>query len=258
MRIVGATNRDLKEAIAARRFREDLYYRLHVFPIHVAPVRQRKEGIPPLANHFIELSVRDLKCAKPRLTRAAVTELLSYNWPGNVRELRNVIEWAIILARGGTLRFDLPITGLPLKERPRLEAEPDVPRGADAAPRLLTEVELRSLERDNLQAALQVTKGKIRGPAGAAESPGHQAYDPSCAHEEVGGEETITQQRCDAGHSPPSRPQAPQAQSGTRPAHSAPHLGNCLPPAPLPHRLPSLTTPYPHRRTSNFKLEVLR
>ena len=169
VRIIGATNRDLKEAIAARRFREDLYYRLHVFPIHVAPLRERKEDIPPLANHFIELSVRDLKCARPRLTRAAVTELLSYDWPGNVRELRNVIERAIILARGGPLRFDLPITGLPLKERPRLEAQPNVPPGADAAPRVLTEVELRSLERDNLQAALQATKGKIRGPAGAAE-----------------------------------------------------------------------------------------
>jgi transcriptional regulator with GAF, ATPase, and Fis domain len=169
VRIIGATNRDLKEAIAARRFREDLYYRLHVFPLHVAPLRERKEDIPPLANHFIELSVRDLKCAKPRLTRAAVAELLSYDWPGNVRELRNVIERAIILARGGPLRFDLPITGLPLKEGPRLETQPDVPQGADAAPKLLTEVELRSLERDNLQAALQATKGKIRGPAGAAE-----------------------------------------------------------------------------------------
>jgi transcriptional regulator with GAF, ATPase, and Fis domain len=169
VRIIGATNRDLKEAIAARRFREDLYYRLHVFPLHVAPLRERKEDIPPLANHFIELSVRDLKCAKPRLTRAAVTELLSYDWPGNVRELRNVIERAIILARGGTLRFDLPITGLPPKERPRLEAQPNVPQGADVAPSVLTEVELRSLERDNLQAALQATKGKIRGPAGAAE-----------------------------------------------------------------------------------------
>ena len=169
VRIVGATNRDLKEAIAARRLREDLYYRLHVFPIHVAPLRERKEDIPPLANHFLELSVRDLKCAKPRLTRAAVAELLGYDWPGNVRELRNVIERAIILARGGPLRFDLPITGLPLKERPRLGAQPDVPQGADAAPKLLTEVELRSLERDNLRAALQASKGKIRGPAGAAE-----------------------------------------------------------------------------------------
>ena len=170
VRIVGATNRDLKEAIAARRFREDLYYRLHVFPIHVAPLRERKEDIPPLANHFLELSVRDLKCAKPRLTRAAVAELLSYDWPGNVRELRNVIERATILARGGPLRFDLPITGAPVKEQSSPGAPGRSPRKApDAAPRVLTEVELRSLERDNLRAALQASKGKIRGPAGAAE-----------------------------------------------------------------------------------------
>jgi transcriptional regulator with GAF, ATPase, and Fis domain len=169
VRIIAATNRDLKEAIAARRFREDLYYRLHVFPIHVTPLRERKEDIPLLANHFMDLSVRNLKCARPRLTRAAVTELLSYDWPGNVRELRNVIERAVILARGGALRFDLPITGAPVKEGPCLEPQAKVQGASSAAPRVLTEVELRSLERDNLKAALQAAKGKIRGPDGAAE-----------------------------------------------------------------------------------------
>jgi len=169
VRVIGATNRDLKEAIAARRFREDLYYRLHVFPIHVMPLRERKEDIPLLANHFLALSVRNLKCARPRLTRAAVAELLSYDWPGNVRELRNVIERAVILARGGPLRFDLPITRVPVKESPRQEPQAKVQEGSNAAPRVLAEVELRSLERDNLRAALQAAKGKIRGPAGAAE-----------------------------------------------------------------------------------------
>ena len=168
MRIIGATNRNLKEAIAARRFREDLYYRLHVFPIHVSPLRERKEDIPLLAEHFIELSVSNLKCAGPRLTRAAVAELLSYDWPGNVRELRNVIERAVILARGGALRFDLPMTGVPAHtpvQDPQVRVEP----GSNAAPSVLTEVELRNLERDNLQRALQATKGKISGPDGAAE-----------------------------------------------------------------------------------------
>ena len=169
VRVIGATNRDLKEAIAARRFREDLYYRLHVFPIHVTPLRERKEDIPLLANHFLDLSVRNLKCARPRLTRAAVAELLSYDWPGNVRELRNVIERAVILARGGPLRFDLPITAVPVNESPRLEPQAKVQEGSNAAPRVLAEVELRSLERDNLRAALQAAKGKIRGPDGAAE-----------------------------------------------------------------------------------------
>src|SRR6266403_1222567 len=168
VRIVGATNRDLKKAVAAGRFREDLFYRLHVFPIQVAPLRERKEDIPLLANHFINLSVRDLKCAKPRLTRAAVTELLNYDWPGNVRELRNVIERAVILARGGALSFDLPATGDPASSaRPALP--PQVPEGSNATTKLLTEAELRSLERDNLLATLEAAKWKVRGPDGAAE-----------------------------------------------------------------------------------------
>jgi transcriptional regulator with GAF, ATPase, and Fis domain len=168
VRIIGATNQELKKAVAAGRFREDLFYRLHVFPIQVAPLRERKEDIPLLANHFINLSVRDLKCAKPRLTRAAVTELLNYDWPGNIRELRNVIERAVILARGGPLSFDLPVTGAPANaSRPALPAQ--VPDGSNATTKLLTEAELRILERDNLLATLDAAKWKIRGPDGAAE-----------------------------------------------------------------------------------------
>jgi transcriptional regulator with GAF, ATPase, and Fis domain len=86
VRIVAATNRDLKKAAAAGKFREDLYYRLNVFPIQVPPLRERLDDIPILAKHFVELSARELKCAKPRLTRAAVTQLQSYDWPGNGRE----------------------------------------------------------------------------------------------------------------------------------------------------------------------------
>ena len=99
---------DLKKEMAAGRFREDLYYRLNVFPIQVAPLRDRREDISLLAKHFIDLSVKDLGCAKPRLTRAGVDQLERYDWPGNIRELRNVIERAVILARGGSLEFDLP------------------------------------------------------------------------------------------------------------------------------------------------------
>ena len=109
VRIIGATNRDLKKAVAAGRFREDLFYRLHVFPIHVTNLRERKDDIPLLAQHFVDLSVKELRCPKPRLTRAAVAGLQNYDWPGNVRELRNAIERAVILARGGPLHFDLPV-----------------------------------------------------------------------------------------------------------------------------------------------------
>ena len=137
--------------------------------LQVAPLRKRKQDIPLLANHFIDVSVRELKCARPRLTRAAATELLNYEWPGNVRELRNVIERAVILARGGALRFDIPLSGDSVKDSPRLTSQAAVQEGSNAAPKLLTEVELRKLERDNLLATLQTARWKIEGPDGAAE-----------------------------------------------------------------------------------------
>jgi transcriptional regulator with GAF, ATPase, and Fis domain len=168
VRIIAATNRDLKQALAAGRFREDLYYRLHVFPIQVIPLRERMEDIPLLAKHFLELSVRDLKCAKPRLTRAGVAKLQNYDWPGNVRELRNVIERAVILARGGILDFDLPIaTTSSLPPRPSPPDQAQV--GGVPEPGFLTEAELQRRERDNLVAVLKKANWKIKGADGAAE-----------------------------------------------------------------------------------------
>ncbi len=164
VRVIAATNRDLKRAVAAGRFREDLFYRLHVFPIQVTPLRERKDDIPMLARHFIELSVRDLKCVKPRLTRAGVANLQNYDWPGNIRELRNVIERSVILARGGPLHFDLPVRDSnphPVSSVP--------PLGVNSGTGFLTEVELRRRERDNLRAILEHTSWKIKGVDGAAE-----------------------------------------------------------------------------------------
>jgi transcriptional regulator with GAF, ATPase, and Fis domain len=165
VRIVAATNRDLKKAIAAGRFREDLFYRLNVFPIQVPPLRERVDDIPLLAKHFVELSTRELKCAKPRLTRAAVTQLQSYDWPGNVRELRNVIERAVILAGGGALEFDLTISNQavpPALTIPRVAGNP-------AQPKFLTEVEVQRFGRDNLVQALEAANWKISGRDSAAE-----------------------------------------------------------------------------------------
>ena len=168
VRIIGATNRDLKKAVGAGRFREDLYYRLYVFPIQVASLRERREDIPLLAKHFIDVSVRELRCERPRLTRGAVAELTEYDWPGNVRELRNVIERAVILTRGGPLRFDLPAGAAPAHNpHPGLGAT--VEEVASAAPGLLTEAEVRRLETDNLLATLRAARWRIRGPGGAAE-----------------------------------------------------------------------------------------
>jgi transcriptional regulator with GAF, ATPase, and Fis domain len=168
VRIMAATNRDLKKALGAGRFREDLYYRLHVFPIQVPPLRERMDDIPLLARHFIEVSTLDMKCTKPRLTRAGVARLMSYDWPGNVRELRNVIERAVILARGGTLEFDLPVaTALPHSARGGLRT--DTVGKREASPAFLTEIELERLERENLLVILEKTQWRIKGPEGAAE-----------------------------------------------------------------------------------------
>jgi DNA-binding NtrC family response regulator len=123
------------------------------------------EDIPPLAKHFIDLSVRELRSPKPRLTRAGITKLQSYDWPGNIRELRNVIDRAVILARGGALDFDLPGgEAAPLAASPRLPAAPD-----GENPGFLTESEIRERERDNLLAVLEKSGWKIKGENGAAE-----------------------------------------------------------------------------------------
>jgi transcriptional regulator with GAF, ATPase, and Fis domain len=161
VRIVGATNRDLKQDVAAGCFREDLYYRLNVFPIQVPSLKERADDIPLLARHFMELSVKELRCSKPRLTRAGVAKLQSYDWPGNIRELRNVIERAVIISRGGALDFDLPVRNSPppLATREATSSEPEI----------LTEPELQRRERENLLAALHQTNWKIRGADGASE-----------------------------------------------------------------------------------------
>jgi transcriptional regulator with GAF, ATPase, and Fis domain len=164
VRIIGATNRDLKKEVAAGRFREDLYYRLNVFPIQAPTLRERAEDIPLLATHFIELSVKELRCPTPRLTRAGIDKLQSYDWPGNIRELRNVIERAVIISRGGALDFDLPV-------KESTPASPRVaPQGVDCPePEFLTEPEIRRRERDNLLSVLQKANWKIKGANGAAE-----------------------------------------------------------------------------------------
>jgi transcriptional regulator with GAF, ATPase, and Fis domain len=163
VRIVAATNRDLQREVAAGRFREDFYYRLNVFPLTVAPLRDRKEDIPLLAPHFIDLSVKEFGCARPILTRLGVENLQKYDWPGNIRELRNVIERAVILAQGGPIAFAVPVNGASIDlaalrqtSNEREEAE------------ILTEAEIRRRECENIFVALQKTGWKIKGADGAA------------------------------------------------------------------------------------------
>ncbi|NTX36047.1 MULTISPECIES: sigma 54-interacting transcriptional regulator [unclassified Myxococcus] len=156
VRIIAATNRDLKGEAAAGRFREDLYYRLSVFPIEVPPLRQRLEDVPLLAEHFLERVSARLKVPVPRMSQAQVQALQRYDWPGNVRELENVLERAVILSRGGRLRLD---QALPEGRQPMT--------GGTAS--FLTEREWRRREKDNLKAALTAAGGKVYGPGGAAE-----------------------------------------------------------------------------------------
>lgn len=163
VRIVAATNRDLKQEVAAGRFREDLFYRLNVFPIQVAPLRDRREDIPVLAQNFINRSVKELGCPQPRLTNAGVVQLQNYDWPGNIRELRNVVERAVILARGGPLEFDLPA-----REHPASGAT-GAAAVAKPPPEYYTEAEMELRERENLLAVLHRANWKIKGAEGAAE-----------------------------------------------------------------------------------------
>ena len=161
VRIVAATNRNLAHEVKAGGFREDLFYRLNVFPIEVPPLRKRAEDIALLAEHFLARATQKLK-RRARLTEANVAELRSYDWPGNVRELQNAIERAVITAKSGKLRFHLPGS-----ERAQ---DPGVGPSASAAPsEILTDEAMRELERNNLLAALERADGKIYGSGGAAE-----------------------------------------------------------------------------------------
>ncbi len=158
VRIIAAANRDLRREVAAGRFRQDLYYRLGVFPIEIAPLRQRKEDVAVLAAHFLEQSARKLNLSAPRLTPAEIMRLQAYDWPGNVRELQNVVERAVIGARFGPLQFLLP-------EGP---ADPPAPSQAPPFDEIVPEAEMIRRERDNIRRALQKAAGKIYGPSGAA------------------------------------------------------------------------------------------
>ncbi len=104
IRVLAATNRNLEELVAEKQFRDDLFFRLSVFPIHIPPLRQRKKDIPLLAEHFVEQFSRELKRGKLKLSVAATRKLMEYSWPGNVRELQNCLERAVILADGNVVQ----------------------------------------------------------------------------------------------------------------------------------------------------------
>ncbi len=165
VRVIAATNRNLEIEIAEKRFRLDLFYRLNIFPITVPPLRERSEDIVPLAEYILGLTSRRLKRGNLQLSEEHHRQLRAYDWPGNVRELQNVIERAVILARGGEL--------------PRFDVSSDVPSDTHDATAnhamsnqaMAVVHERQRLERDkrNIENALRCTRGRIAGAGGAAE-----------------------------------------------------------------------------------------
>jgi transcriptional regulator with GAF, ATPase, and Fis domain len=161
VRVIAATNRDLAKEIDEGRFREDLLYRLSVFPVEVPPLRERHEDIAPLAAYFIKQSARRLNRPEPQISKTALDQLSSYDWPGNVRQLQNAIERSIILWQEGPLTFDVPAS-----RTTEISSSQVLP---SATPVLLTRAELKRQERGAIAAALKQANGKIFGPGGAAE-----------------------------------------------------------------------------------------
>jgi transcriptional regulator with GAF, ATPase, and Fis domain len=157
IRIVAATNRDLEEMVEQHQFREDLWFRINVFPIFVPPLRARRTDIPALVQHFVTLKSRELKLpAAPALTPGAIAPLIEYRWPGNVRELENVIERALILNPAGPLSFEY----LNLEHSKSSTALRD------------SDEELGNLDlviAGHIRKVLSRTRGRINGPGGAAE-----------------------------------------------------------------------------------------
>jgi formate hydrogenlyase transcriptional activator len=155
-RIVAATNRDLEQAVSDGRFRSDLFFRLNVFPIRVPPLRERAEDIPLLAEYWANRYARNIGRAVSSIEAKAMETLCAYSWPGNIRELQNVVERAVILARGSALGhsdFELPARAASEPRRPPSHGD-----GGD--------------ERQRIEAALAASRGRVYGPEGAAERLG--------------------------------------------------------------------------------------
>jgi formate hydrogenlyase transcriptional activator len=154
VRIIAATNRDLAAATVSGTFRADLFYRLNVFPIHVPPLRQRKEDIPMLVEYFVKRYAEKARKQITRIDKNTLKLCQTYSWPGNIRELQNIIERSVILSTGDTFWIDE--AWLSSQDAPRLES---------SGP--LTQT-LQNHEKELIEAALAQSKGKVAGPNGAA------------------------------------------------------------------------------------------
>ena len=160
--MIAATNRNLERVVDQGSFREDLYYRLSVFPIDVPPLRERGDDIIQLASHFLEKAYLDFGHRPLALSRQQAGLLNKYDWPGNVRELKNVIERAVILSQGMVLRLDLAMADI-LRSSPSLNSKSE-----GSLSHVMTEREFVALQKENMQVALGLSNGRVSGPRGAA------------------------------------------------------------------------------------------
>lgn len=158
IRIIAATHQDLQSLVKKMMFREDLWFRLNVFPIKIPPLRERKEDIPSFVSHFIEKKSKEVRLPTlPTLDKSAMERLMVYSWPGNVRELENIIERALILSKGKPLTFhDVVCCDDDNEPLPQ-------PSSNDRF------LELDTVISRHIRQALKISKGKINGPGGASE-----------------------------------------------------------------------------------------
>ena len=168
VRVIAASNKDLEKAVEAGEFREDLYYRLSVFPVQVPPLRRRGDDVVQLAVHFLQQVCREFGRPCPQITQTQADALRRYAWPGNVRELKNVIERAVILSTGETLRLDLSLPEAQLGAGLAPSAANSDPPVGEARP-FLTEIEMRDQQRANIKAALEAARWRVAGKGGAAD-----------------------------------------------------------------------------------------
>lgn len=167
VRVIAATNRDLRKAVRDGAFREDLYYRLSVFPIELPPLRDRREDIAPLAAAFAQTCAQRMGRRIEPLSEECQRRLRAYGWPGNIRELQNVIERAVITSHNGSLNLDKALPAA--TDRTSEEKEPVSATIQEASGPILHLRELRQLERNNILRALETTGWRVAGRNGAAE-----------------------------------------------------------------------------------------
>ena len=164
VRVIAATNRNLEELVVEGTFREDLFYRLSVFPIEVPPLRNRREDVIQLAQHFLQQTCQDFGRKPMKLTRSQADQIQNYDWPGNVRELKNVIERAVILSKGKALRLDLSLP----ENTPGINIPGDSGNSWNEET-VFTEKQMKALQKKNILLALKASSWRVSGSHGAAE-----------------------------------------------------------------------------------------